>query len=136
MECGGGTRSRANSAGDTEEIRCNTQLIWSTPNIVYTINVSIMRRVEHLLINSALYSLYSTLVMPYLNYCCEIWGNTYKSRIYPLHIIQKLAIRICQKADYRYHSRPLFYQPKTLNVGLHDMVNLNSLVFMYNVGPI
>ena len=35
-------------------------------------NVSIMRRVKHLLIDSALYSLYSTLVMPYLNYCCEI----------------------------------------------------------------
>ena len=49
-------------------------------------NVSIMRRVKHLLIHSALYSLYSTLVMPYLNYCCDIWGNTYKSRIQPLHI--------------------------------------------------
>ena len=32
-------------------------------------NVSIMRRVKHLLIDSALCSLYSTLVMPYLNYC-------------------------------------------------------------------
>ena len=31
-------------------------------------NVSIMRRVKHLLIDSALYSLYSTLVMPYLNF--------------------------------------------------------------------
>ena len=61
-------------------------------------NVSIMRRVKHLLINSALHSLYATLVMPYLNYCCEIWGNTYKSRIQPLLIIQKRAIRICQKA--------------------------------------
>ena len=94
-------------------------------------NVSIMRRVKHLLINSALYSLYSTLVMPYLNYCCEIWENTYKSRIQPLHIIQKRAIRICQKADYRSHSRPLFYQLKTLNV--HDIVNFKCMVFMYNI---
>ena len=56
-------------------------------------NVSIMRRVKHLLVDCALYSLpvYSSLVMPYLNYCC---GNTYKSRIQPLHIIQKRAIRI------------------------------------------
>ena len=92
-------------------------------------NVSIMRRVKHLLIDSALYSLYSTLVMPYLNYCCEIWGNTYKSRIHPLHIIQKRAIRICQKADYRSHSRPLFYLLKRL----HDMVNFKSMVFMYKV---
>ena len=44
-------------------------------------HVSIMRRIKYLLINSALYSLYSTLVMPYLNYCCDIWGNAYKSLI-------------------------------------------------------
>ena len=69
--------------------------------------------------------------MPYLNYCCDIWGNTYKSRIQPLHIIQKRAIRICQKADYRSHSRPLFYQLKTLNI--HDMVNFKNMVFMYKV---
>ena len=47
-------------------------------------NVSIMNRVRHCLINSALYSLYCNLILPYLNYCCEIWGNTYKSRIHPL----------------------------------------------------
>ena len=69
--------------------------------------------------------------MPYRNYCCEIWGNIYKSRIQPLHIIQKRAIRICQKADYRSHSRPLFYQLKTLNV--HDMVNFKCMVFMYKI---
>ena len=94
-------------------------------------NVSIMRIVKHLLINSALYSLYSTLIMPYLNYCCEIWGNTYKGRIQHLHIIQKRAIRICQKADYSSHSRILFYQLETLNI--HDMVNFTSMVFMYKV---
>ncbi len=90
-----------------------------------------MRRVKHLLIHSALYSLYYTLVMPYLNYCCDIWGNTYKSRIQPLQIIQKRAIRICQKADFRSHSGPLFYQMKTLN--LHDVMNFKNMVFMYKV---
>ena len=69
--------------------------------------------------------------MPYLNHCCEIWGNTYTSRVQPLHIIQKSVIRISQKADFRYHSRPLFYQMKTLN--LHDMVNFKNMVFMYKV---
>ena len=53
-----------------------------------------MYRVKHLLTSPALYSLYCTLILPYLNYCCEIWGNTYKSRIRPLHIIQKRAVRI------------------------------------------
>ena len=38
-------------------------------------NVSIMRRVKHVLIKSALYSLYSTLVMPYLNYTVVRFGE-------------------------------------------------------------
>ena len=92
-------------------------------------NVSIMNRVKHCLINYALYSLYCTLILSYLNYCCEIWGNTYKSRIHPLYIMQKRAIRICGNSDYRAHTRPIFYQLKTLC--LPDMVNFNSMVFMY-----
>ena len=86
---------------------------------------------HYCLINSALYSLYCTLILPYLNYCCEIWGNTYKSRIHPLYIMQKRAIRICGNSDYRAHTRPIFYQLKTLC--LPDMVNFNSMVFMYKV---
>ena len=60
-------------------------------------NVSLMRRVTYLFIDSALYSLYSTLVMPYLNYCCEIWGNTCKSQLQPLHIILKRAILFAKR---------------------------------------
>ena len=86
----------------------------------------------HLLVNSALYKLYTTTSMPYLNYSCEILGNTYKSRIKPLHNIQKRAIRICQKADYRSHSTPIFYRLKTLNI--HDIiVNFKSVAFIYKV---
>ena len=94
-------------------------------------NIAIMNRVKHCLISSALYSLYCTLILPYLNYCCEIWGNTYKSRIHPLYIMQKRAIRICGNSDYRAHTRPIFYQFKTLC--LPDMVTFNSMVFMYKV---
>ena len=38
-------------------------------------NVSVMNRVKHLLNSHALYSLYTTLIIPYMNYCCEFWGN-------------------------------------------------------------
>ena len=59
-------------------------------------------------------------------------NDQYKNtRIQPLHIIQKRAIRICKKADYMSHSRPLFYQLKSLNI--HDMVNFKCMVFMYRV---
>ena len=89
-------------------------------------------RVKHLLINYALfYSLHSTVVMLYLNYCFEIFGNTYKSRIQPLHIIRKRAIRICRKAVYRSHTRRLFHQLNALTIC--DTVNFKSMVFMNNV---
>ena len=55
-------------------------------------NVSVMNRVKHVLTSSALYSsLYCTLVMPYITYCCEVWGNNYKTRIQSLFILQKRA---------------------------------------------
>ena len=64
---------------------------------------------------------------------CEAWGNTYKSRIQPLYIIQKKAIRICGNVDSRSHTKPLFYQWKTL--GIYDIVNFYSMdmVFMFKV---
>ena len=52
-------------------------------------NVSVINRVKHVLTSSALYSLYCILVMPYLTYCCEVWGNNYKTRIQSLFILQK-----------------------------------------------
>ena len=46
-------------------------------------------------------------------------------------IMQKRAIRICGNSDYRTHTRPIFYQFKT--PCLPDLVNFNSMVFMYKV---
>ena len=50
-------------------------------------NVSVINRGKHVLTSSALF-------MPYLTYCCEVWGNNYKTRIQSLFILQKRAIRI------------------------------------------
>ena len=86
-------------------------------------NVSVINRVKHVLASSALYSLYCTLVMPYLTYCCEVWGNNYKTRIQSLFILQKRAIRIiCLNTNYKCHTKPLFYQLRSLNV--FDIIDL------------
>ena len=79
-------------------------------------NVSVMNRGKHLLNSHALHSLYCTLIMPYLNYCCEAWGNTYKSRIHPLHMLQTKGIGICKHEGYLSHARPIFHYFKTLCV--------------------
>ena len=58
-------------------------------------NVSVNHIVKWLLNRSALYMIYCRLVLPCISYCCEIWGNTYNTRMQPLSITQKRAIRRC-----------------------------------------
>ena len=82
-------------------------------------NVSVMNRVKHVLTSSALYSHHCTLVMPYLTYCCEVWGNNYKTRIQSLFILQERAIRICLNTNYKCHTKPLFYQLRSLKGALY-----------------
>ena len=80
-------------------------------------NVSVINRVKHVLTSSALYSMYCTLVLPYLTHCCEVWGNNYNTRIQSLFILQKRAIRIiCLNTNYKCHKKPLFNQLRSLNV--------------------
>ena len=40
-------------------------------------SVSILYRVKYLLDTNALLMIYNSLILPYLNYCVEVWGNTY-----------------------------------------------------------
>ena len=94
-------------------------------------NLSVMCRVKWLLNGSALYTLYCSLIRPYITYCCEIWGNTYKNRIQPLHTLQKHAMRMCGQLEYRAHSKPAFMKCNALII--FDMINFKSMVIMYKI---
>ena len=48
-------------------------------------HVSVMYRVRPFTVQ-IVHSFCRQACLPYLNYCCEAWGNTYKSRIQPLYI--------------------------------------------------
>jgi len=52
--------------------------------------------------------LYCSLILPYLICTGEIWGNTYKSQLHTLMLLQKKAIRYIAKASYLDHTHPLF----------------------------
>ena len=87
----------------------DSKLEWNDVRNKIARNISVMNRVKHVLTSSALYSLYCTLVMSYVNYCCEVWGNNYKTRIQSLFMLQKRAIIICLNTNYKCHTKPLFY---------------------------
>ena len=55
--------------------------------------VGILYRVRHLLNRFALFILYCSLFLPYLTYCAEIWGNTYKSNTQCIFLVQKNIVR-------------------------------------------
>ena len=73
--------------------------------------------------------LYNSLFTPYLSYCTEVLGNTYKTHLKPLFLKQNKAIRIVNKAKYLEHTDALF---KTLNtLPLLSLIKLRTAIFMY-----
>ena len=67
--------------------------------------------------------------MPHLTYCNVAWGNTYRSHINKLIVLQKKAIRLITNSNYRSPSNPLFVQLQMLP--LDELVSMNCLIFMY-----
>lgn len=93
-------------------------------------SLGILYRVKYFLDESALLMLYNSLILPYLDYCCEVWGNTYPSRLYPLIICQKRAIRnVAKSVDNKAHTDPLFYQYKCLK--FMDLIEYKSCIIMF-----
>jgi hypothetical protein len=56
----------------------------------------------------------SSEILPYLNDCVEVWGNTYKISLPPLVTLQKRAIRIIHKEGYNAHSNLLFLNSRII----------------------
>ena len=71
--------------------------------------------------------LYDSLL--YLSYCSEIWGNTYKTNINCVYLLQKKVLRIVCNVDYQYHSNVLFKELRMLK--LSDNIELKTAMIMY-----
>ena len=84
-----------------------------------------LTKLKHYVPGYILYSLYCTLVLPYVNYGILIWGNTYKVYLDKIFKLQKWAIRTISLEHYRSHTGPLFKKKQNvLNVLLHLNWNL------------
>ena len=89
-----------------------------------------MYKIKNIVDKNVLLMIYKTLILPYLSYCSEIWGNTYESRLHDLIVLQKRAIRIIGNVGYRDHTSKLFKSFKCLK--LVDIIRLQTCVLMYN----
>ena len=96
--------------------------------------IGAMYRVKEKVNEEALLMIYNTLVLPHLQYCCELWGNTYDSRINDLVVAQKRAIRLIDKVKVREHTTEIFKNYKLLK--FKDLINFQTSILMYKASNI
>ena len=94
----------------------NHNLEWNTHINYVSLKIS---KVTGLLYNlksvypiTILKSIYSTLVLPHINYCILSWW----SQIDRIHLLHKRVIRNISKSNFRAHTEPLFKEHKLLKV--------------------
>ena len=66
--------------------------------------IAVLYKTKDVLDIHASSTLYQSLVEPFMSYCCEIWANTYLSRLRKLSVIQKKSIQIIYSFDYHGHT--------------------------------
>jgi len=66
------------------------------------------------------------MILPCLNYACDIWGNTLDTRLKNLVVLQKRDIILVDKDNNREHLEPLFSKYKCLK--LCDIINLKTII--------
>ena len=59
--------------------------------------------------------MYTTLIVPHLNYCLILWGSYIKEN-HRLHLLQKKALRIITNSHYIAHSEPIFKDVRCLKI--------------------
>ena len=92
-------------------------------------NIGVLNKVKLFLPNSAMYQLYCTLVLPYLNYALLLWGNVNEFYMNKIFRIQKRALRTISNSSYLCPTKPLFKKYKVLNI--FDMYAKEAAMFMY-----
>jgi hypothetical protein len=125
----------------------DNKLNWKTHITKITNQISkgigILRRLKHTLPKHILFSLYNTLILPYISYSNIAWAitdNTFdinhcpwispnSNKLDQLFKLQKKALRIISDSDYQSHTKPMFHNLNTLTI--FDINKLQTGLFMY-----
>ena len=94
-------------------------------------NIGIITKLKHFFPWKTLHTLYCTLILSILNYGILAWGNSNRSNLNKIHLLQKRAMRIIFNKRYRAHTNLLFHQSKSLKI--NDLYSYNLGNFMYQL---
>ena len=115
-------------------VHVDNKLSWKShiDNICKTIsrNIGIINRLKTFIPVTSLLTLYSSLILPYLNYGILVWGNTHQNLLNRILLLQKKALRIISFSHPRSHTDPLFLDYKFLKIQDSYLFQLGQ--FMYN----
>lgn len=68
-------------------------------------------------------------LLPFLNYCCVIWGSAPKTTLRRLDLLQKRAFKVILGMPQRTNSNYVYAKTKVLTLG--EIYELQTLIFMY-----
>ena len=93
-------------------------------------NVGIIKKASFFLKSKYLLLLYNSLFLPYINYCCIIWGHSAPTLLYRLNKIQKKVVRIIAGQTRLAHTNPIFKNLKLLKI--KGIAVQQSILLMHN----
>ena len=80
---------------------------------------------------NSLYTLYYSLVYPYLYYCTCVWGLTYHSNLKRLVTLQTRAVRSISRSAFDAHTDPIFKSLKLLKFENIVFLQVAKIMYIY-----
>ena len=96
-----------------------------------TSKIALLKRIKHFLPLNYRILYYNAYILPCIDYCLTIWGNTAKTNLERIHKLQKCAARVILDAPPDCPSLPLFHELVWLNV--FERVEFNKAVLCYKI---
>ena len=90
---------------------------------------SLLYRLKNILPEKTLLNIYNALIAPHLNYGIVAWGDSNRSQLKRLIVLQKKCIRNICHSKFNAHTNPLFQKHKILKY--QDLYKLNCCKLYY-----
>ena len=99
-------------------------------------SIGILYRARNYLNLDSLKNLYYSFIYSHISYVTLIWGSNYKSKLLPIHLLQKRALCAITFTDCRTPSRPLFQRLNILNIFEIVKLQLSELAYKHNTNQL
>ena len=99
-------------------------------------SIEILYRARHYLNLNSLKNLYYSFIYSHISCGTLIWSSNYKSKLLPIHLLQKRALRATTFTDRRTPSRPLFQRLDILNIFEIVKLQLSELAYKHNTNQL